>query len=54
MNKPKIFDILLFYYALSIVFEDFMRLSGVMRKRQLSEIRFLLMLLFFPHNRAFL
>ena len=50
MNKPKIFGILLFAYTLSLAFQDFMRLSGVMRKLQLPEILFLLMLVFFPYN----
>ena len=50
MNKPKIFGILLFTYTLSLAFQYFMRLSGVMRKLQLPEILFLLMLLAFPYN----
>ena len=50
MNKSKIFGILLFAYALSLAFQDFMRLSDVMRKLQLPEILFLLMLVFFPYN----
>ena len=50
MNKPKFFKILLFAYVLSLAFQDFMRFPGVMRKLQLPEIFFLLMLVFFPYN----
>lgn len=35
---------------LSLAFQDFMRFSGVMRKLQLPEILFLLMLFTFPYN----
>jgi hypothetical protein len=50
MNKAKLFKALLFMYVLSIAFQDFMRLPGVLRKVQLPEILFLLLLVTFPFS----